>query len=80
MINVPCCGSGRAAARLPRPTRLKEGPTLPVRFSYAGSTALTVLGPATGRRYRFDQPGAVLPVDARDAAALASVPGLRQVH
>jgi hypothetical protein len=39
---------------------------------------MTVIGPATGSRYRFGQPGAKVVVDARDAAALSAVPNLRR--
>jgi hypothetical protein len=46
-------------------------------FEYVGPTALTVYGPLTGVRYRFDQPGARLTVDARDATTLAAVPNLK---
>ena len=47
-------------------------------FEYAGATALTVFGPLTGVRYRFDHPGARVTVDERDAAAMAAVPNLKQ--
>lgn len=46
-------------------------------FEYVGTTALTVYGPLTGVRYRFDQPGVRLTVDGRDATALSAVPNLR---
>jgi hypothetical protein len=46
-------------------------------FEYVGPTALTVFGPASGRRYRFGGPGATLAVDPRDHAALHTVPQLR---
>lgn len=46
---------------------------------YIGRTALVVTGPYTGARYRFSQPGARLTVDARDRAALLSIPMLRAV-
>jgi hypothetical protein len=49
-------------------------------FEYTGRTGMTVRGPATGRRYRFDYPGARVFVDLRDRAALAAVPHLRQVR
>ena len=48
-------------------------------FEYAGKTALTVISPQTGRRYRFLAPGARLEIDPRDRPWLASVPQLRQV-
>jgi hypothetical protein len=47
-------------------------------FEYVGHTALTVIGPGSGLRYRFDRPGARLAVDPRDRSALAAVPVLKQ--
>lgn len=58
-----------AATRASAPSRLL--------FEYVGVTALTVFGPASGRRYRFERPGAALAVDPRDHAALQAVPQLR---
>lgn len=37
---------------------------------------MTVVGPATGVRYRFEGPGALVTVDARDRESLLRVPGL----
>lgn len=48
-------------------------------FQYVGDTAVTVLGPVTGRRYRFSVPGAVVAVDPRDRRSVAAVPTLREV-
>lgn len=48
-------------------------------FQYTGPTALTAIGPLSGRRYQFTRPGAVLAVDPRDRASLAAIPNLRQV-
>jgi hypothetical protein len=48
-------------------------------FEYVGATALTAVGPITGRRYRFIGPGAQLAIDERDAAGMAGVPNLRRV-
>jgi hypothetical protein len=57
-------------------------PSLPayptVVFEYIGKTALTAIGPVSGRHYRFSRPGAVLAVDPRDSASLAAVPNLRK--
>jgi hypothetical protein len=49
-----------------------------VAFEYAGATALTAVGAITGRRYRFDRPGAAVDVDLRDAPSLGGVPHLRR--
>jgi hypothetical protein len=48
-------------------------------FQYTGATGLTVAGPVTGKRYRFDAPGAIVAVDLMDRASVAAVPGLKQV-
>lgn len=88
---MSCCGkqrgqfhgivqTGRAfepapgASPQPRPTRYAV-----VYFEYLGKTGLTVLGPITGKRYRFDGPAARVAVDLRDRLSLAAVPNLRQV-
>lgn len=51
-----------------------------VEFQYIGMTGLTVIGPLTGRRYRFERRGARVMVDGRDAYGLATVPTLRRVR
>jgi hypothetical protein len=48
-------------------------------FEYVGPTGLTAIGGVSGRRYRFDRPGARVIVDPRDRPSLAAVPNLRQV-
>ena len=49
-------------------------------FRYVGATGLTVVGAATGTRYRFDSPGAVVAVDFRDLPSLQAVPHVRQLY
>ena len=49
-------------------------------YEYVGRTALTVDGPVSRRRYRFDRAGARAEVDVRDAPALARIPVLRRVR
>ncbi|HKF50521.1 MAG TPA: hypothetical protein VKB38_24365 [Terracidiphilus sp.] len=51
-----------------------------VYFQYSGKTAITVNGPISGTRYRFPSPGCRLPVDIRDRAAIAAIPGMVQVQ
>ncbi|MCW3474206.1 hypothetical protein OL599_06405 [Rhodovastum sp. RN2-1] len=46
-------------------------------FEYVGRTGMTVIGGASGRRYRFDRPGAKVAVEPADKASLAGVPNLR---
>ena len=48
-------------------------------FRYVGRTALTVVGPVSGKYYRFVAPGATVESDPRDAASLEKVPQLRKV-
>jgi hypothetical protein len=48
-------------------------------FKYVGPTAMTVVGPVTGRRYVLPGPGATAAVDPRDAPAVAAVPHLVRV-
>src|SRR5262249_27592609 len=48
-------------------------------FEYTGATALTVEGPMTGKRYRWNGPGAIVTVDLLDRRAVATVPHLREV-
>jgi hypothetical protein len=81
-----CCGRSRTANRYAIPNRistvqvpasfaLQSGPA----FEYAGATALTVVGPITGIRYRFNRPGSRVHVDPRDSGAMARVPVLKPV-
>ena len=49
-------------------------------FEYVGSTSLTVIGPVSGRSYRFARPLARQLVDPRDRAALAAMPQLRPLQ
>jgi len=64
---------GVPAGTPPSPTTSRMRPS----FEYVGATALTVIGPASGLRYRFERGGARLAVDPRDRAALERVPLLR---
>jgi len=82
---MACCGRSRAQLV---GTVASAGPKAPVantqrrytvQFEYVGTTGLTAIGPVTGRRYRFDHPGAVLVVDPRDRPGLAAIPTLRAV-
>ena len=47
-------------------------------FQYSGATAMVAIGPVSGKRYRFDGPGARVEVDPRDRRFLSNVPNLRQ--
>jgi len=87
-----CCGKNRIAVSQPRissPVR-RAVPTSPAfatsqrssvtYFEYTGKTAMTVLGPISGMRYRFPAPGSRIAVDLRDQKHLAAVPNLLQVR
>jgi hypothetical protein len=66
----------------PIPTHHPQGAAAshpPLFFEYVGRTGLTVIGPITGRRYRFDQRGSRVAVDPADEPSMAAVPQLRQV-
>ena len=69
---MSCCGKKRE--------QLRPEDDSPAYFQYIGKTGLTVMGPRTRKRYRFDNPGAVVVVDPRDKHALAAVPALREVE
>lgn len=49
-------------------------------FEYVGTAAITAVGAATGRQYRFSTPGEPVTVDARDRWSLAKVPNLREFN
>ncbi len=65
-----CCGKAGASRNVPRE---RAGRETSVELTYVGGTALTVVGPASGVRYRFDRPGARVRVDARDVAPLLAI-------
>ena len=86
-----CCGQKRQQVSRAMPVQRANNPALsnnlnrpaaqaPITaFQYVGKTGLTAVGPVSGRHYRFSYPGAIVEVNARDRASLATVPGLRQV-
>lgn len=83
---MPCCGGQRTQAigstvqNRPPVERGRSPRRYSVAyFQYVGPTGLTVHGPASGKNYRFEAPGATLAVDLADRASLAAVPHLRQV-
>lgn len=83
---MSCCGGKREALRetppvspIPGAAPLRPTRTYTVYFEYLGSTGMTVLGPVTGKRYRFNGRGARVEIDLRDRPGLAAVPHLRQV-
>ena len=84
---MSCCGNKREFMAQSAPARHTWPPARPhpqsappptVVFQYTGRTTMVVIGPVSGRRYRFDTPGARVEVDPRDRRSLAAVPHLRQ--
>jgi hypothetical protein len=88
---MACCGQKRQQISRANPVQRGSNPALPsnlsrpaaqartTAFQYLGKTALTAVGPVSGRHYRFNYPGAIVEVDPRDQGSLATVPNLRQV-
>ena len=87
---MPCCGNQRA--KLQGPIRTNNIPSRPapgseprrvlrdrVFFKYLGQTGITVIGPATGKRYRFNGPGSIMEVDLRDRRSVALLSQLIEV-
>lgn len=83
-----CCGSGnfsRAGSIQAGRPAVSSVRAQPMRYShvffeYVGPTALTAIGRATGKHYRFDRPGARLAVEPADQPSLSGVPHLRLVY
>ena len=87
-----CCGHKSAPSRTgyssaPSQRSVARSPQTPpasqsssATFEYTGATGLTVVSPTTGKRYRFDAPGAQLSVDPRDHSMMLYVPNLRPVR
>ena len=84
---MSCCGQRRRFHKRMSGEAYETGETTPtgpppgtIFFEYVGGTAMTVVGPVTGQRYRFGWPGAQMPVDSKDARAISDgVPHLRKV-
>lgn len=79
---MTCCGQRRAIAMTPGKAMASKQPRRPnsrsVLYQYNGATAMTVVGPLSGRRYRFDQPGAIVQVDSRDVPSMVGLPHLHR--
>lgn len=83
---MSCCGKQREQFRgtvqISQRVTDKQRQPLPqpaIRFESVGTTGMTVQGPVTGKRYRFDSPGSQVLVDPRDVPSMAAVPHLRRV-
>jgi hypothetical protein len=80
---MACCGQRRGLASVTgkaveahRPPRSVSRVVL---YEYTGITRMTVQGTVSGLSYRFEQPGAKLQIDARDASSMAGIPNLRRL-
>lgn len=51
-----------------------------VLFKYTGNTFLMATGSFTGKRYHFNFPGDMQPIDSRDAAALSTIPVVKKMQ
>lgn len=87
---MSCCGNKRAEFLPPQTLDNRQGspadrpfpraaPPTRVVFEYSGQPSIIVVGPVSGRRYRFDGAGSRVEVDPRDRRSLAVTPRLRQV-
>jgi uncharacterized protein RhaS with RHS repeats len=90
---MPCCGKGREQLRnqtvptpaVSRPTQhaVTQAPRrtyfTTVHFEYLGNAPITLVSPATGRRYRFEHKGARVEIDLRDRPWMAAHANLRQL-
>ena len=56
-----------------------HGQRATVRMVYHGSGSIVVVGPHTGRRYRFAKDGTILEVDRRDALQMTKLRHLTTV-
>jgi hypothetical protein len=78
-----CCGRNRSTQQITNDSPTEVMPTsrtLSAKyFEYVGHTGLTVVGPITGRSYRFSHSGAILAIDERDSPSMVGVPNLRRV-
>jgi len=81
---MPCCGQMRSLAATNGKLAEANHRTPPIPhgavFEYTGATAMTVLGPISGIRYRFAMPGAKVQVDPRDIPSMAGLPNLRALR
>ncbi len=77
-----CCGQSRGTINTSGTVGgTKRPPPRPraALFEYTGPTAMTVTGPMSGARYRFDGPGAKVQIDMRDAPSMVAVPNVRRL-
>jgi hypothetical protein len=81
---MACCGSGTASGRAkPMGSPAYGSPSvsapLVAYFRNSGTSAISAVGPVSGRLYRFPASGQAVAVDSRDAASIARIPRLQNV-
>jgi hypothetical protein len=79
---MSCCGKKRTAhwrGDPPQAPAVQQMSPRAVYFRYVGTASLTVVGPVTGRVYKFSGSGSAAATDPRDAPSIAAVPHLVQV-
>jgi hypothetical protein len=80
---MTCCGQGRGqmtmSGRIAGPARGSVPVSGVVLYQYTGASGMTVLGPISGMRYRFDQRGAKVQIDRRDLSSMAGLPNLHRL-
>jgi hypothetical protein len=83
---MSCCGRSTTAgaARVSTrgaPSRLAASVVpLAAYFRCTGQSTVTVVGPVSGKMYRFPSSGQIVAVDARDTMSLSRVPYLQNVR
>ena len=58
--------------------RTGENTDKTVLFKYTGKTGLTAFGSITGKKYRFNEPGAVVAVAYADSYSMIAIPHLQK--
>jgi hypothetical protein len=81
---MPCCGQRRGmvagTGRVVESKQMPRRPSHAALYEYTGATGMTVIGPISGSKYRFGQPGAKVQIDPRDIASMAGLPNLRRIQ
>lgn len=76
---MSCCGKQRQQFRMEPAFLPPLQPNSGIYFRYLGENSITVVGPATGRKYDFPVSGTTAAADPRDAPSMATVPFMVQV-
>jgi hypothetical protein len=75
-----CCGRNNQTTNLGSGQATAARPQTTAGAQYIGKTAMTVLGPVSGKIYRFGNSGERVELDRRDLSGLASVPKLKFIR